>query len=243
MIPARRSLIDRAAPSDSSWIWFLSGRGNCSEPFSSEHAGTDFLRTDHPSSRNRRISQSDPSVGLSSVGLSSDRLSLDESSLKTELSAKPIASIGRIIFGRIIFGRTFFGRIILRSETLKIVTSHKWSWTACVTRSRTLTLVRHVIERDGRKRRKKSIYAQKPYVYVCNKLLYAQNPYVYVRNKSLYAQKPYVYVRTKSLYAQKPYVYVRIKLLYAQKPYVYVRIKPYIVRTSRTSYKQVAMSA
>ena len=107
--------------------------------------------------------------------------------------------------------------------------SHEWSRTACVTRSRSPTLVQHVIERDGRKRRKKSLYAQKPYVYV--------------RTKSLYAQKPYVYVRTKPLYAQKPYVYVRTKLLYAQKPYVYVRIKPYIVRTSRKSYAQVASSA
>ena len=58
----------------------------------------------------------------------------------------------------------------------------------------------------------------------------------------LYAQKLYIYVRVKSLYAQKPYVYVRIKSLYAQKPYVYVCIKPYIVRTSRTSYTQVASS-
>ena len=31
--------------------------------------------------------------------------------------------------------------------------------------------VRHVIERDGRKRRKKSLYAQKPHVYVRNKSL------------------------------------------------------------------------
>ena len=95
-------------------------------------------------------------------------------------------------FGRTIFGRTFFGRIILQSETPKIGTSHEWSRTARVTRSTSPTLVRHVIERDGRKRRKK--------------LLYAQKPYVYVRTKSLYAQKPYVYVHTKSLYAQKPYV-------------------------------------
>ena len=76
------------------------------------------------------------------------------------------------------------------------------------------TQVRHIIERYGRKRRK----------------------------KSLYAQKPYVYVRTKSLYAQKPYVYVRHQSLYAQKPYVYVRIQPYIVRTSCTLYAQVASS-
>ena len=53
---------------------------------------------------NPRLSQSHPSVGLSS-----DRLSLDGSPLKTELSAQPITSVGRIIFGR-----TFFGRIILR---------------------------------------------------------------------------------------------------------------------------------
>ena len=148
--------------------------------------------SDEPSRRNRRLSQSHPLVGLSSDGLYSDG-----SSLKTELSAKPIASIGRIILGRIIFGRTFFGRIILRSETLKIITSHKWSRTARVTRSISPTLVQHVIKRDGWKRGKKSLYAQKPYVYV--------------RNKSLYAQKPYAYVRTKSLYAQRPYVYVRIK--------------------------------
>ena len=88
-----------------------------------------------------------------------------------------------------------------------------------MTRSRSPTLVRHVIGGDGRKRRKKSLYAQKLYVYVRNKSLYAQKLYVYVRNESLYVQKPYIYVRTKSLYAQKPYVYVRIKL--------------YIVRTSR----------
>ena len=124
-----------------------------------------------------------------SFGLSSDGLSLDGSSLKTESlaqpitsigriifrwtffariilqtksSARPITAIGRIIFGRIIFGRTFCGRIILRSETLKIITSHEWSRTARVTRSRSPTLVQHVIERDGRKRRKKLIYAQKP---------------------------------------------------------------------------------
>ena len=30
MLPARRSLIGQAAPSDSLWIWFLIGRGNCS---------------------------------------------------------------------------------------------------------------------------------------------------------------------------------------------------------------------
>ena len=98
-----------------------------------------------------------------------------------------------------------------------------------MTRSTSTNLVQHVIKRDGRKRRKKSLYAQKP--YVC------------VRTKLLYVQKPYDYVRTKSLYTQKPYVYVRTKLLYAQKPYVNVRIKPYIVRTSRASYAQVASSA
>ena len=154
------------------------------------------------------------------------------------MTAQPITAIGRIIFGR-----TFFGRIILWSETPKIGTSHEWSRTARVTRSRSPTLVRHVIERDGRKRRKKSLYAQKPYVYVRTKSIYAQKPYVYVRTKLLYAQKPYVYMRTKSLYAQKSYVYVRNKSLYAQKMYVYVRIQPYIVRTSRTSYAQVASSA
>ena len=121
--------------------------------------------------------------------------------LQTELSAQPITAIVRIIFGRIIFGRTFFGRIILRSETLKIITSHEWSRTARVTQSRSLTLVQHVIKRDGRKRSKKLLYAQKPYVYVHN------------------------------------------NLLYAQKPYVYIRIKLYIVRTSRTSYAEVASSA
>ena len=224
----------------------------------------ELLRTDHPSRQNRRLSQSYQLVGLSSDGLSSDGSSFGRSVssanhiswsdyLRTdflwtnhhfdEASAQPITSIGRIILGQIIFGRTFFGRIILRSETLKIVTSHEWSRTARVTRSRSPTLVRNVIERDGRKQRKKLLYAQNPYVYVRTKLLYAQKPYVYVRTKSLYAQKPYVYVRIKSLYAQKPYVYVRIRSLYAQKPYVYVRIKPYIVCTSRTSYAQVASSA
>ena len=111
--------------------------------------------------RKHWLSQSHPLVGLSLDGLS-----LDGSSLRTEMSAQPITSISRIIFGWTFFGRTFFGRIILRSETLKIITSHKWSRTARVTRSRSLTLVRHVIKRDGRKRRKRSLYAQKPYVYV-----------------------------------------------------------------------------
>ena len=64
-----------------------------------------------------------------------------------------------------------------------------------------------------------------------------------MRTKSLYAKKPYVYVQIKSLNAQKPYVYVRNKSLYTQKPYVYVRIQPYILRTSCTSYAQVASSA
>ena len=56
--------------------------------------------------RKHQLSQSHPSVGLSSDGLS-----LDRSSLKTELSAQPITLIGQIIFGR-----TFFGRIILRTN-------------------------------------------------------------------------------------------------------------------------------
>ena len=146
--------------------------------------------------------------------LRTDFLQTDHPSRRNR-QLKPIASIGWIIFGRIIFGRTFLGRIILRSETPKIGMPHEWSRNARVTRSRSPTLVRHVIKIDGRKRRKKS--------------LYAQNLYVYVRTKSLYAQKPYVYVRTKSLYAQKPYNHVRIN--------------PYIVRTSRSSYAQVALSA
>ena len=95
--------------------------------------------------------------------------------------------------------------------------------------SRSTNIVRHVIERDGRKRRKKSLYAQNPYVYVRIKLLYAQKPYVYVRIKSLYAQKPYVYVRIELLYVQKSYIvrtsrFERISRLRA-KAVLYVRIK------------------
>ena len=72
-----------------------------------------------------------------------------------------------------------------------------------MTRSRSPNLVRHVIKRDGRKRRKKSLYAQKPYVYVRIKSLYAQKPYVYVRIKLLYGQNPYVYVRkSRTTYAK-----------------------------------------
>ena len=41
-------------------------------------------------------------------------------------------------------------------------------------------LVRHVIEKDGQKRRKKSLYAQKLYFYVRIKSLYAKKPYIYV---------------------------------------------------------------
>ena len=65
-----------------------------------------------------RISQLEPSVGLSSVGLSLDGLSfdgisLDGSSLKTESSAQPITSIGWTILGR-----TFFGRLLNRFITV-----------------------------------------------------------------------------------------------------------------------------
>ena len=118
---------------------------------------TDFLWTDPPSSRNRRISQSD-----SSVRLSSDGLSLDGPSIKLESSDQPIGFISRTIFGqtffrqtlhqvrivgsanrihrseyfgRTIFGRTFFGRTFLSVRNPKIGPSHEWSRTARVTRS------------------------------------------------------------------------------------------------------------
>ena len=71
-----------------------------------------------------------------------------------------------------------------------------------MTQSRSPNIVRHVIERDGQKRRKKSLYAQKPYVYVHIKSLYAQKPYVYVRIKSLYAQKLYIVRKICTSYAQ-----------------------------------------
>ena len=140
---------------------------------------------DHPSRRNCWLSQSHQLVRLSSDGLSLDGSSFGRS----------VGSANHIL--RSDYLRTDFLRN--QSETLKIDTSHEWSRTVRVTRSRSPTLVRHVIKKYGRKRRKKS--------------LYAQNPYVYVHIKSLYAQKLYVCVRIKSLYAQKPYVYVRIKLL------------------------------
>ena len=134
-----------------------------------------ILRTDHPSDESSyrpiisfgqiilrtdfRLDQSHPLVGLSLDGLSS----------------RPITS-----FGWIIFRRTFIStNHILRSdylwtdcrldqsETLKIITSLEWSWTARVTRSRSPDLVRYVIsndlrshERDGQKRRKKSLRAK-----------------------------------------------------------------------------------
>ena len=135
----------------------------------SDYLRTDFLRTDHPSRRKCRISQSHQSVGLSS-----DRLSSDGSSF-----GRIVGSANHIL--RLDYLRTDFLRN--QSETLKIITSHEWSRTARVTRSRSPNLVRHVIERDGHKWRKKSFYAQKPYVYVRIKSIYAQNPYVYVRIK------------------------------------------------------------
>ena len=101
-------------------------------------------------------------------------------------------------------------------------------------------------ERDGRKRRKKSLYAQKPHVYVRNKSLtrkirtstYALSrlrakTYV-VRTKSPRAHKSYTYAISRS----RPQVvlYVRNKSLYAQKLYIlrkvaYRAYKPYNLRT------------
>ena len=62
------------------------------------------------SRRNRWLSQSHQSVGLSS-----DRLSSDGSSLKTESSAKPITSVDRIIFGRL--SSDGYLTVILRSHS------------------------------------------------------------------------------------------------------------------------------
>ena len=114
------------------------------------------------------------------VGLSSDGLSLDGSSF-----GQIFGSANHILWSDYL--QTDFLRD--QSETPKIITSHEWSQTARVTLSRSPNIVLHVIERDGRKQRKKSLYAQKPYVYVRIKSLYAQNPYDYVRIKLLYAQK------------------------------------------------------
>ena len=111
--------------------------------------GASFGRTTR---QNRRLSQSHPSVGLSSDGLS-----LDGSSF-----GRIVGSANHIL--RSDYIRTDFLRD--QSETLKIITSHEWSRTARVMRSRSPNLVRHVIEIDGRSRRKKSLYAQKPYFYV-----------------------------------------------------------------------------
>ena len=123
---------------------------------------------------NLRLCQSHPSVGLSSCGLSSDGSSF----------GRIFGSANHIL--RSDYLRTDFLRD--QSETLKIITSHEWSRTARVMRSRSPNLIRHVIERDGRKRRKKSLYAQKPYVYVRIKSLYAQKSYIVRTNCTSYAQ-------------------------------------------------------
>ena len=121
-----------------------------------------------------------------------------------------------------------------QSETLKRVTSHKWSRTARVTRSRSPNLVQHVMKRDGRKRRKKSLYAQKPYVYVRIKSLYAQIPYVYVHtSRTSYAQ---VVHRTHKSYIVRTSCFKRISRLRA-KAVLYVRIKS-LYAHRRTSYAQ-----
>ena len=56
--------------------------GSANHIHRSDYLQMDFLRTDHPSRRNRRLSQSHPLDRLFSVGLSSDGLSLDGSSFR-----------------------------------------------------------------------------------------------------------------------------------------------------------------